>query len=454
MPNKTSLIEEIIGEMIATAALGPQELAKGDDFGLPRLIPAGTGGSIQITKGIDDRISNLASELKAERPELNKNVRNEEWRSWVRSAIGPLLSRTKLSDPIEHSAAELLKLLNDQITELISALGPAEYSFGTTFLNAAGLAPFSVGPVTFESRDLWLARKLSDGTITATMHRRITRAWNGAKLRPRKKNVDDLRERDITDAVGKSPFVCSVEVDRLSGEAGREIALSAARVGLTCISLIWSETSQALSGMNLRIDGGLRHDRILRFVPGKIVLQGSRLRGRPHGPSITPSDWSKVLRDEAAFFSAAGEVLSYFVSSDENVARPKLMSTLTQSLLWFNEGCRESNDLLGIVDFAASLDALGGGQKAKAILAVLEARLGVKATDTIYKGGPTLKSIIDTIYSDGRSRAIHGTSDKIGHDWTRTRSHAESLARLALFASLHWAGANPGAQDEPSLLKN
>lgn len=454
MPNKRSLVEEIIGKIITTATLKSHDLTKGDDFGLPRLIPAGNGGAIQITKDIDDRISDLSSELKAERPELNKNVRNEEWRSWVRSAIGPLLSRTKFSDPIEQSAAELLTLLTDQITELISTLGPAEYSFGTTFLNAVGLASFSVGPVTFEPRNLWLTRKLSDGTITTTMHRRITLAWNGSKLRPRKKNVDNLRERDITDAVGGCPFVCSVEVDGLSSEAGREIALSAARLGLTCISLIWTESSKALRGMNLRIDGGLRYDRILRFVPGKIMLQGSRLHGLPHGPSITPSDWSKVLTDNTEFFSAAGEVLSYFVSSDGNVARPKLMNTLTQSLLWFNEGCRESNDLLGIVDFAASLDALGGGQKAKAILAVLEARLGVKATDAVYKDGPTLKSVIDTIYSDGRSRAIHGTSDKIGHDWTRTRSHAEALARLAIFASLHWAGANPGAKDDPSLLKN
>lgn len=453
MPIKTSLSEEIIREMINTAALGPRELTKDDDFGLPRLLPAANGGAIQITKGIDDRISALASELKAERPQLNKNVRNEEWRGWVRSAIGPLLSQAKLSAPIEQLVAEFLTLLNSQVHELISSLGPAEYSFGTTFLKVVGLTPFSIGPVTFEPRDLWLTRKLSDGTITATMHRRIARAWNGAKPRPRRRNIDNMREQDIMDAIGGCPFVCSVKVDGLSSEAGREIALSAARLGLACVSLIWTQPSQALRGMNLRIDGGLRSERILRFVPGKIVLQGSRLRGMPHGPSITSSDWSKVLSDEMEFFSAAGEVLSYFASSDGNVARPNLMNTLTQSLLWFHEGCRESNDLLAIVDFAASLDALGGGKKAKAILAVLEARLGVKADDAIYKGGPPLKSVIDTIYSDGRSRAVHGTSDKIGHDWTRTRSHAEALARLALFASLNWVGANPGAKDDPSLLK-
>ncbi|WP_348829850.1 hypothetical protein [Xanthobacter sp. KR7-225] len=452
MVDKATLVEAIISDLIAAQTRTLEDLTKNDPFGLPRLLPAGNGETIQIDKAIDDNITKLASILKAEKPELVKNVREEEWRSWLRSAIGLLLMNVKTSDPVSTSAASVLAGLNVEITSLIAGLGQSEFAFGTTFLDVRDLPTFNIGPVTFETREKWLDRKLTDGGISETMHRRIARAWGGAKLRPRRKNVDNIRERDILDILGNTCFVCSVKLDGLSGEASREFALSAARLGLTCVAMLWEQSAKALSGMNLRIDQGMRKERMLRFVPSKIILQGSRMIGRPSGPSISASDLNKTLAREANFFSAAGEVLAYFVSSDGGVARPELMNALMQSLLWFHEGCRERNDLLAVVDFAASLDALGGGKKARAILEVIEARLGAKGADSIYPGGPTLKVVVDTIYSDGRSRAIHGTSDKIGHDWTRMRSHAEALARHSLFASLSWAGATPQARD-PELLK-
>lgn len=452
MSEKVSLIKAIINGLISIQGLGPGDITKGDDFGLPRLIPTGTGETIQINKVIDDEISRLAQVLKSEKPQLVKNVREEEWRSWVRSAIGPALMQVKFSDPVDTSAANVLALLEKDISSLLSNFGPSEYAFGTAFLQISGMPPLNIGPVTIEHREDWINRKLQDKSINATMHARIMRVWQGAKIRPRAKNIDNIRESDIKDALGNSPFVCSVKVDGLSGEAGREIALSAARLGLACVSLVWEKSARVLSGMNLRGDSGMMRERTLRFVPGKVTLQGSRIHGMPSGPSISNADWQKELATRSDYFSAAGEILTYLVSADGKVPRPKLMNALMQSMLWFYEGCREGNDLIAIVDFAASLDALGGGKKARAILQVLEARLGADGSKPIYQGGPTLSSVIDTIYSDGRSRAIHGTSDKIGHDWARTRSHAETLARLALFASVDWAGANPTI-DDPALLK-
>jgi hypothetical protein len=72
---------------------------------------------------------------------------------------------------------------------------------------------------------------------------------------------------------------------------------------------------------------------------------------------------------------------------------------------------------MAIVKFSASMDALGGGHRAGGIRRVINARLAVKDSDTIRPGGPTMKATIDKIYSDGRSRTIHGTNEKLGHDW-------------------------------------
>jgi hypothetical protein len=56
------------------------------------------------------------------------------------------------------------------------------------------------------------------------------------------------------------------------------------------------------------------------------------------------------------------------------------------------------------------------------------------------------------IYGEGRSRAIHGTSSRIGHDWAHWRSIAEQIAGQALFSCLDWVGSNPRG-DTPELLK-
>ncbi|WFU36496.1 hypothetical protein QA635_19590 [Bradyrhizobium brasilense] len=449
----TKLTERIIDECQKIKGLGPRDLIKGDEFGLPRLIPDGNGQTVQINKAIDEQISEVARVLMQARGANTKNVRDEEWRLWVRSAIGPALMQIQSSETREVAAAGVVSRVDAELDVLLSGLPACEYAFGTTLFASSDMARFTIGPVVFERREDWLSRKLADGSISQIMYRRILRAWSGARLPRRKETIDHLRERGILETLGPCPVVCTVQVVGHSAEAGRELALSATRLGLTCISLIWDRPSRVLDGFNLRYDRGMYRESTLRFVPGKFALPGSRIRGRKHGPHMSSGDWATELATHSAFFTASAEVIEYLLSADGQVTRPLLMNALLQSLLWFYEGCREENDLLAIVNFAAALDALGGGKKAKAILQVLEARVGVLASSPVYAGGPTLKGVIDTIYSDGRSRAIHGTSDKIGHDWTQTRGIAEVLARHALFASIEWVGANPRVSDDPELLK-
>ena len=62
-----------------------------------------------------------------------------------------------------------------------------------------------------------------------------------------------------------------------------------------------------------------------------------------------------------------------------------------------------------------------------------------------------MKAAVDQIYSDGRSRTIHGTNTKLGHDWSGTKSLSEQFARLCLLACIDWAAANPTSNDPKQL---
>jgi hypothetical protein len=107
--------------------------------------------------------------------------------------------------------------------------------------------------------------------------------------------------------------------------------------------------------------------------------------------------------------------------------------------------------LMGIVKFSASMDALAVGTEDRGIRRVINARLKIKDETPIRPAGPTMKQVIDQIYKPGRSRTIHGTTDKLGHDWTVTRGLAEQWARLCLVSCIEWVGNN-SLSDDPAQL--
>lgn len=454
MSNPEKIIEDILVALRAAQGKSGSSLIKDDSFELPRLIPAGGGGTIQITKEIDDLITRLARELKTKRPMLTRNIKDSEWRNWVRTTIGPLLASTSLVASAAKQAPPLLKKLDDALNGIVDNLNPLEYAFGTTLFSNSDISPITIGPVTIEPREVWLDRKAADGDVTSVTQRRVKHIWAGTRVGPRKKNREKLREGNILNAIGPCRYVCTVKLSAaFATEAGRETALTAARLALACTALAFETPSETLRGFNLHYDGPIHTQSELLFVPGKITLSGSRLSRRPTGPFIRAKDWQAELTRLADTFAACGEVLNNLVDPARSTSRPELLEALLQSLIWFEKGCREVGDLMATVEFAASLDALGKGTKINGILTMLEARLGIKRTDAINPQGPTFQSVLETIYSEGRSRTIHGTSQKIGYDWANTRGTAEQLARYALVACLDHVARTPAATRTDDLKK-
>lgn len=146
------------------------------------------------------------------------------------------------------------------------------------------------------------------------------------------------------------------------------------------------------------------------------------------------------MSDFGSVFSCAAEAIEYATSGFVSGKRPDMMNSLSKALLWFHEGCRESVDTMAIVKFCSSMDALACGKREKGILSLIKSRL--KVNDECK-----LKKEVNEIYSAGRSRTVHGTHSKLGHDWSDIRNRAERMARLCLISCMEWVSVHSDVKD-------
>jgi hypothetical protein len=439
-------IEDIIKELTRLQTMPARYRDKDDNFGLPRMIATGNGGSLVVSRTIDQTIAAVADQLMASDATLAPKFTRAEWRASVRRVFGPALDRIDLGEPPPKNAAAVLADIRGTLAEHVSSYGVCEFVFGCTLFGSSNIRPFTIGPVRFESRVDWLGRKHSEGAVTAISRRRIERRWFGQRLGKRKRSHDSSDEADILDTVSDCAFVCSINTEGLGTEAGREKALIVARLATAAVALLWQTPSKALSGLNLLFDRSPHRQKVAMFIPTKGMLASSYRSHTPHGPWLKAGEWERLFKERSDHFSIVGEVLDYVVSPSGKVARPKMMNTLAHALLWFHEGCRETVAPIAIVKLSAALDALACGRGSSGIRRLISARLGIQQGQAIRPDGPTMKQVVEEIYSEGRSRTIHGNNCRMGHDWTETRGLAEEFGRLCLIMCFDWAAANPSCK--------
>jgi len=446
-----SKIEVVITELTRLETIPQPYRDENDDFPLPRIIYAGDGKTITINQLIDTTISRVADQLMDNFPNVKTSFTLKDWRTSVRNAFGPALASTNLNGDLSENARTVHQMIVSLLDNQLSGYGIREHTFGCTLFSNEKILPFDIGPVRFELRRDWLIRKHLKREISHATFRRVDKKWKGERIRKRRPSRDYIHEQNILDAIGSCPYVCSVTTKNLSPDAAREKSLTAARLSTAAISLLWKSSSRQLDGMNLLFDRRLNSQITLSFVPGKLVLAGWRLSHSLHGPYMKDGVWEEMYEAEGGYFNIVGEILAYVISPSGNVDRPKMMNTLAQALLWFHEGCRETETLMAIVKFSATLDALAGGLKTKGIHRLIKARLEIEDNVPVCPEGPNINQAIQDIYAHGRSRTIHGTNEKLGHDWSDTRSLAEQFARLCLVACIYWASDNP-TTDDPTLM--
>lgn len=474
MNQREKIVADIVSNFTRMKHLSKRDISKDDEFQKSSLHGPGNGQFIPIS----DEMNNLIREfscLKRDEFSLHTRFTNKDIFEFVQRIFASVLFPHWQSE-VESNSSEVLNEIEEKVAShiiWISNKGSLEYAFGCTLFSYDDIAPFEIGPARFEPRLIWLGRKASDGRrarvgsggrierfdhniadgpVSKVTMRRIFRIWGGETLKSRKHSADSRYEQDIVGAIGDCPYVCSVKIPGFGGKAGQDKALISARLALATISLLWQTPSNALDGLNLLFDRETRVRNTLSFSSDGLVLGGSTMRCMPNSPWIERDQLEQYLLTYGNIFKVTGEAINYLLSpSDAN--RPKMMNTLAHALLWFHEGCRESVDSIALVKLGAALDALsGGGGKTYGIRKLINARLGISDMQKIRPDGATLKQVVEKIFGEGRSRMIHGTSEKLHYDWAETRSEAERLARDCIVACLGWATENSASDDPKQLL--
>lgn len=483
MRNLQNIVIEIISELLRIQQL-PQPYRDPDDtFPLPRELSVGGGQVISISKKIDLLISDTARKMRSDGP-LQGQFTAGDYNYLVRRAFGPALQKIEPNLTLTENARSVLADVETKVAKDVAWTlnnGRQEYACGCTLFIQKDIAPLELGPVRFEPREIWLERKASDGRsarivkggkierfdhqiadgpISKVAKRRILRVWQGQKPKTRKRSYDSILETGIIEAIGDCPYVCSVKIPGLGGKAGQDKAILAARLALASLSLMWQNSTSALSGMNLLLDRKMRGQSVISFASDGLTSPNRWKSDMPHAPFVERKTLEELLKDFSSEFSIAGEAIAWLIEPSASHNRPKLLSVFAQAMMWFHDGCRETTDLKAIVSFASCLDILASGDGRTTIPKLIRARLGIQRDAKIHRDGLTVEEVINQIYDDARTRFIHGPiqrkkhvwGGKLGYDWSETRDLAAQLARMCLLCCMGWAAQNPACDDPGQLL--
>jgi hypothetical protein len=449
MTNKIYLITTILTELSVAQSTTwePPQTDASSGFSFPPQLWLGDGRSIAATDSLIDAISKYAQILADNDPSLKTALKTQELESLVQRSFAQILAEIDLDLLTDEIFSEIKNKVEVRFNEAVTHnKKKVDLTLGCQLLVGEGIYPITIGPVVFEERLQWLARARKAGRVSTIAARRLTAIWRGHSLRKRKASRDFANEKGILDSVGHYPIVCTVQTSGLSSKFVEEKGLLTARMAMTALSLMWQKPSRGLEWMKLQYDGSsyLRH--YVLFGQGYGAGSSSSRSGLPVGKSVEPG-WITSYAHYSAEFGQIGEALSAFVNPGIQTSRPRVLNALFLSLWWYHQACRETSDQMATTKFAASMDALTGGHKAKGIVNLIGVRLGFKPDDALMKDSRTTKRVVAEIYDAGRSQLIHGTSANYSHDWTDVRATAEGVGRLCLLFACAWMAKNPDSDD-------
>ena len=425
----------------------------------PRMIRAPSGREILFDLEILAAVRDLADCLRRDQHDLDRSISNDEWLDLVTTSVAYALDTSDPDADLDVTAGHVLNDVKSSLAQSKAGLSHFEFAFGCTLFEGVVPRPFCIGPVRFETRQDWLERKFVEGAISGSMLRRVLSAWEGQTPRKRIRSVDSEQEETILSLSHGVSFICSVRTNGMACEFGRRRARTTARLALAAIALLWQKTSQALDKMNLVEDRVVRILHELTFREGQLASWGSRKSHMPGGQRLNADDWDKLRNDFADHFIVVGDLLKSIVDITGPPMRPKTTHALIHALLWFHQGCREDEQVIAVVNFAAALDCLASGDGQQGIRDLIKTQIGIDADKALWvRGNQTAEKAVEEIYEHARNATMHGRKDykkgkpdsKPFHDWGPGRERAEALARYCLLACIDWAAQHPDSDDPKS----
>lgn len=445
------LLQEIIEELDRLHTEGnPINPAEEWAGGFLNFVRAQNGAERHFSKKAQRSLRTFATRLHQADVSLSQIMEvNEVWRL-ARKAIADLHADGQFT----QGSASPIKLLRQRIAADAAEIPRNFTHYFPVFAFDLGMQkPFIIGPVTLFSREQWIER-VDFSDAVKERYANAAGANHGWK--------DVLREAlsedepvgalegladEIHGIIKDSNAIASISL------SGYEWNLSHKVAGLICKS--------ALDGISLILGGGdhflkqaLGHERMPPLRSGKLgeidgFLWASGLEWSKRRNTLSPGRLNAYVRENSESFAELGGILRG-LSNPEQVKHPNLCNRWATALEWLAEGCRESNDAIGLAKIGTSLDILSGGGTDYGIKQMLVNLTGWTADTVVVSGVDemTLQAVVRMIYNSGRSQILHGTHYKRLLSFSSERDIAAQIARLALLLSAERLTTYQGADDD------
>lgn len=433
-------IENILAEIIKSLHTNPQ-----DEIRIPKLpgfISTPHDGLKFINKSTERNIRKIADLMYEQTPNVRQTHLQKEWRSIVRLALGQSLPPLgNNSDSYQVEAHQLKLRLKNNIKNYTSVYDNAKAIYGCWLISPPPTEPIQIGPVHFEDKSSWLGRAFESKNISKITHSRLSRAITGKRLKRRKSSDDQIHEDIICRQISNAPMICEIMTHGLSAELAYKRSMIAVNLALTSIAMIWGKPSQLLERFRTTLDHEPRSTYHVLVEPKKYDILNVKWEGEPSVCEISPKVWEGSYNEARCFLKIAGEMISCWTSMTAYEEASPLLRSLSQSLFFFWKACRESNDIVSIIEFVTVLETLAPEQSKGGIFKLIKARLGIKQKQRLTPE-VTLNQVVDNIYGKARSQTLHGKNSEIHYDWSNMRAIAEQISLRCLIKCMIMAQDN------------
>ena len=155
----------------------------------------------------------------------------------------------------------------------------------------------------------------------------------------------------------------------------------AVNLALTSISLIWSTPSLILKRFRTTLDADPRISYDYLFSPEKQEIVSRQQERLFLNCYIEPEEWEAHSIYAEQFLKVAGEMIECWTSTKAYSNASPLLRALSQSFFFFWKACRESSDILSIIEFVTVLETLAHKQGRRGLFDLIMARLVVEGRD-------------------------------------------------------------------------
>lgn len=406
--------------------------------GVPDFATAANGKQRHFPKKARKALDRFTMALYRNRPDYSRVIDRTRFRALLRQVIADLHADGRFVDCTLPRAA--VKTVDSAIkARLQHDVRRYELHFPAWTIGVESRGPFTLGPVTFRTRENWIDEfdfpaslkdafaktpeanyrwrdVLKDALANDTPHAHIegVAQWVFSPLRP-------------------CPTVLSVEVDGYELGLSKQLGALVCKSALDAVSLVFEREAifhQQLLHGDRQIPLGLHS-----LISTDGVLWGPGSDMGPRMPVVSPGRAALVARENPAadLFDAIGKILNGLVDGTRH-AHPGLSQRWATALDWFAEGQRERSDAMALAKIATAMDVLASVGKNAGIRAMAEHLTGRDARDFVVLGDApkTLEKVIEEIYDEGRSQILHGAKVDRMLPLADERAVASALGRFLL----------------------